>query len=161
MAGRRHASAALKAAKEKGVRDMALKRGLKIEDMVRSRWVYRKLRNFRAGHRGRHLFLKRWMVAAPEGLAHFEGLRLAVVAYNQLFARLSRRRLTTARDSGPLDQDLAQARQDGTIMSINPASLEEQKSTNPAPAACGQPKTPAKHPVYGRQVSSCPWEWCS
>jgi IS5 family transposase len=23
--------------------------GLKIEDMVRSRWVYRKLRNFRAG----------------------------------------------------------------------------------------------------------------
>ena len=34
----------LKAAKEKGVRDMA-----KIEDMVRSRWVYRKLRNFRAG----------------------------------------------------------------------------------------------------------------
>ena len=25
------------------------KRGLKIEDMVRSRWVYRKLRNFRAG----------------------------------------------------------------------------------------------------------------
>ena len=25
--------------------------GLKIEDMVRSRWVYRKLRNFRAGTR--------------------------------------------------------------------------------------------------------------
>ena len=25
------------------------KRGLKIEDMVRSLWVYRKLRNFRAG----------------------------------------------------------------------------------------------------------------
>ncbi len=41
----------LKAAKDKGVRDMAFhnQRWLKIEDMVRSRWVYRKLRNFRAG----------------------------------------------------------------------------------------------------------------
>lgn len=34
-----------------GVRDMAFhkKRGLSIEDMVESRWVYRRLRNFRAG----------------------------------------------------------------------------------------------------------------
>ena len=29
-------------------------------------------------------------------------------------------------------------------------SLEIKNCTNPAPAACGQPKTPAKHPVYGR-----------
>ena len=38
-------------AKARGVRDMAFhkKRGLRIEDMVRSPWVYRKLRNFRAG----------------------------------------------------------------------------------------------------------------
>lgn len=28
---------------------MSKKAGPKIEDMVRSRWVYRKLRNFRAG----------------------------------------------------------------------------------------------------------------
>ena len=26
-------------------------------------------------------------------------------------------------------------------------SLEIKNCTNPAPAACGQPKTPAKHPV--------------
>lgn len=34
-----------------GVRDMAFhkKAGLRIEDMVKSNWVYRKLRNFRAG----------------------------------------------------------------------------------------------------------------
>lgn len=34
-----------------GVRDMAChkKSGLKVEDMVKSKWVYRKLRNFRAG----------------------------------------------------------------------------------------------------------------
>src|SRR3954462_7652486 len=40
-------------AKACGVRDMAFhkKCGLSIEDMVRSRWVYRKLRNFRAGSR--------------------------------------------------------------------------------------------------------------
>lgn len=38
-------------AKAWGVRDMAFhkKAGLRIEDMVRSNWVYRKLRNFRAG----------------------------------------------------------------------------------------------------------------
>ena len=41
----------LSQAKACGVRDMAFhkKSGLKIEDMVRSHWVYRKLRNFRAG----------------------------------------------------------------------------------------------------------------
>ena len=41
----------LSQAKARGIRDMAFhkKRGLRIEDMVRSRWVYRKLRNFRAG----------------------------------------------------------------------------------------------------------------
>ncbi len=41
----------LQQAKARGVRDMAFhkKAGLNIEDMVRSRWVYRKLRNFRAG----------------------------------------------------------------------------------------------------------------
>ncbi len=41
----------LSRAKACGVRDMAFhkKAGLRIEDMVKSRWVYRKLRNFRAG----------------------------------------------------------------------------------------------------------------
>ena len=41
----------LATAKALGVRDMAFhkKAGLRIEDMVRSNWVYRKLRNFRAG----------------------------------------------------------------------------------------------------------------
>ena len=43
------------------------KRGLKIEDMVRSRWVYRKLRNFRAGIEAGISCLKRAMAwrAAP------------------------------------------------------------------------------------------------
>jgi len=41
----------LSQAKARGVCDMAFhkKAGLLVEDMVRSRWVYRKLRNFRAG----------------------------------------------------------------------------------------------------------------
>ena len=61
----------LKAAKEKGVRDMAFhkKRGLKIEDMVRSRWVYRKLRNFRAGIEAGISCLKR---AYDLGALHLE-----------------------------------------------------------------------------------------
>ena len=39
------------AAKNKGVEDVAFhkKCGLAITDMVKSRWVYRRLRNFRAG----------------------------------------------------------------------------------------------------------------
>ncbi len=41
----------LSQAKARGVSDMAFhkKSGLRIEDMVKSRWVYRKLRNFSAG----------------------------------------------------------------------------------------------------------------
>ena len=41
----------LSRAKELGVADMAFhkKRGLTVEAMVKSLWVYRKLRNFRAG----------------------------------------------------------------------------------------------------------------
>jgi IS5 family transposase len=41
----------LRQAKARGVRDVAFhkKAGLRIEDMVKSRWIYRKLRNFRAG----------------------------------------------------------------------------------------------------------------
>ncbi|TQE92875.1 MAG: ISNCY family transposase, partial [Spiribacter salinus] len=41
-------------AKELGVKDVAFqkKRGLKIEDMVKSRWVYKKLSDFRAGIEG-------------------------------------------------------------------------------------------------------------
>jgi hypothetical protein len=41
----------LTVAKARGVKDVAFhkKRGLAVEDMVKSRWVYRKLRNFRAG----------------------------------------------------------------------------------------------------------------
>jgi IS5 family transposase len=41
----------LAAAKARGITDVAFhkKRGLAVEDMAKSRWVYRKLRNFRAG----------------------------------------------------------------------------------------------------------------
>lgn len=51
----------LRAAKELGVADVcfAKKRGLKVPDMVKSAWVYRKLRDFRAGIEGMISFLKR------------------------------------------------------------------------------------------------------
>lgn len=47
--------------KELGVKDVAFskKRGLDILEMVKSSWVYRKLRNFRAGIEGVISFLKR------------------------------------------------------------------------------------------------------
>ena len=41
----------LKAAKERGIKDVAFakRKGLSVLEMVKSHWVYRKLRNFRAG----------------------------------------------------------------------------------------------------------------
>ena len=85
----------LAAAKARGVQDMAFhkKAGLRIEDMVRSRWVYRKLRNFRAGIEAGISCLKRAYGLACctwRGLDHFKAyVWSAVVAYNlALFARL-------------------------------------------------------------------------
>jgi IS5 family transposase len=85
----------LSQAKDRGVRDMAFhkKRGLRIEDMVRSRWVYRQLRNFRAGIEADISCLKRAYGLARctwRGLGHFRAyVWSAVVAYNlALFARL-------------------------------------------------------------------------
>jgi IS5 family transposase len=82
-------------AKAHGVGDMAFhkKAGLRVEDMVASRWVYRKLRNFRAGIEAGISCLKRAYGLARctwRGLAHFRAyVWSSVVAYNlALFARL-------------------------------------------------------------------------
>src|SRR4051812_4402407 len=75
-------------AKACGVRDMAFhkKCGLSIEDMVRSRWVDRKLRNFRAGIEAGISCLKRAYGLARctwRGLDHFKAyVWSSVVAYN-------------------------------------------------------------------------------
>jgi transposase, IS5 family len=86
----------LNQAKARGVHDVAFhkKRGLAIEDMVKSRWVYRKLRNFRAGIEANISCLKRAFGLARctwRGLAHFRAyVWSSVVAYNlALFARLA------------------------------------------------------------------------
>ena len=86
----------LEAAKELGVQDMAFnkKRGLAIEDMVKSSWVYRKLKNFRAGIEGNISCLKRAYGLGRcnwKGLDHFKSyIWSSVVAYNlTLMARLS------------------------------------------------------------------------
>jgi IS5 family transposase len=86
----------LRQAKALGVRDVAFhkKRGLAIEDMVKSRWVYRKLRHFRAGIEANISCAKRafgWARCTWRGLAHFKAyVWSSVVAYNlALFARLA------------------------------------------------------------------------
>ncbi len=86
----------LRQAKALGVHDVAFhkKRGLTIEAMVKSRWVYRKLRNFRAGIEANISCLKRAFGLTRctwRGLAHFKAYVLSsVVAYNLvLFARLA------------------------------------------------------------------------
>jgi len=85
----------LATAKAWGVSDMAFhkKAGLRIEDMVRSKWVYRKLRNFRAGIEAGISCLKRAYGLARctwRGLDHFRAyVWSSVVAYNLvLFIRL-------------------------------------------------------------------------
>src|SRR5437660_12525007 len=78
----------LSQAKALGVHDVAFhkKRGLSIESMVKSRWVYRKLRNFRAGIEANISCLKRAFGLARctwRGLAHFTSyVWSSVVAYN-------------------------------------------------------------------------------
>lgn len=86
----------LQRAKALGVQDVAFhkKCGLKIEDMVKSKWVYRKLRNFRAGIEGNISCLKRAYGLSRctwRGLDHFKAyVWSAVAAYNlALFARLN------------------------------------------------------------------------
>ena len=72
----------LRQAKARGVRDMAFhkKGGLRIEDMVRSRWVYRKLRNFRAGIEAGE---EAMAVGGPEDAArHFEAVLDLVSAHD-------------------------------------------------------------------------------
>ena len=82
-------------AKARGVADVAFhkKRGLAVEDMVKSRWVYRKLRNFRAGIEAGISCLKRAYGLARctwRGLDHFRTyIWSAVAAHNLvLLARL-------------------------------------------------------------------------
>jgi IS5 family transposase len=81
-------------AKAEGVEDVAFhkKRGLAVADMVKSKWVYRRLRNFRAGIESGISCLKRAYGLARctwKGLAHFEAyVWSSVVAYNlSLLAR--------------------------------------------------------------------------
>ena len=84
----------LNAAKSAGVEDVAFhkKRGLAIADMVKSKWVFRRLRNFRAGIEANISCLKRAYGLARctwKGLAHFQAyVWSSVVAYNlSLLAR--------------------------------------------------------------------------
>jgi len=78
----------LRAAKNRGVADVAFhkKRGLSIEAMVKSHWVYRKLRNFRAGIEAGISCLKRGYGLARctwKGIAHFRAyVWSSVVAHN-------------------------------------------------------------------------------
>ena len=86
----------LQEAKAREVEDVAFhkKRGLKVEDMAKSAWVYRKLRNFRAGIEAGISCLKRAYGLGRctwKGLTHFKAyVWSSVVAHNlALFARLA------------------------------------------------------------------------
>jgi transposase, IS5 family len=88
----------LVAAKDRGVDDVAFhkKRGIAIADMVKSPWIHRRLRNFRAGIEAVISWFKRaygGACCAWRGLDHFKAyLWSAVVAHNLvLFARLKPR----------------------------------------------------------------------
>ena len=87
----------LAAAKDRGIVDVAFhkKCGIAVADMVKSPWVYRRLRNFRAGIEAVISCFKRAYGAARctwRGLEHFKAyLWSAVVAHNLvLFVRLKR-----------------------------------------------------------------------
>ena len=88
------------AAKALGIKAVGLpkKRGMTVEDMTGSEWIYKKLKRFRAGIEGNISMLKRVFGldrCTWRGLAHFQSYVMsAVLAYNfKLFARLSRQTL--------------------------------------------------------------------
>jgi len=78
----------LEKGKDRGVEDVVFhkKRGLKVEDMAKSPWVYRKLRNFRAGIEAGISCLKRaWGLGRCtwKGLEHFKSyVWSSVVSHN-------------------------------------------------------------------------------
>ena len=130
--------------------------------------VYRKLRNFRAGEAGISCLKRAYGLARCtwKGLAHFKAyVWSSVVAYNlALFARLkpdspahNRARYKTGRRPALDHVRILPRTPTATTTYYHVGkipSLEIKNCTNPAPAACGQPKTPAKHPVYGRTLVS-------
>ena len=82
-------------AKDQGIRDVAFakKRGLEVSKMVRSSWVYRQLRRFRAGIEGCISMLKRVFGLRRctwKGWAHFQQyVGLSITSFNLLvLARL-------------------------------------------------------------------------
>jgi IS5 family transposase len=86
----------IKEAKELGVKAVGLpkKRGMRVEDMTGSEWIYKKLKRFRAGIEGNISTLKRAFGldrCTWKGLEHFKAYVMSsVLAYNlQKFARLS------------------------------------------------------------------------
>ena len=88
------------AAKALGIKAVGLpkKRGMKIEEMTGSNWIYKKLKRFRAGIEGNISMLKRVFGldrCTWRGLEHFKAYVMsAVLAYNfKVFARLSRQTL--------------------------------------------------------------------
>ena len=80
----------LKAAKKHGIKDVAFakRRGISILEMVKSTWVYKKLRNFRAGIEANISVLKRAFGLFRCTWSGWHGfvrcVRSAVVAYNLL-----------------------------------------------------------------------------
>lgn len=85
----------LREAKDSGVKDVAFskKRGLKVLDMVKSNWVYKQLRNFRAGIEANISTLKRSFGLRRCNWTGWEGFKQyvwsSVVSYNLLvLARL-------------------------------------------------------------------------
>jgi len=82
-------------AKEQGIQDVAFakKRGLKINEMVRSSWVYRQLRRFRAGIEDGISMLRRVFGLGRctwKGWSHFQQyVYLSITSFNMLvLARL-------------------------------------------------------------------------
>lgn len=77
-------------AKERGVRDVSFskRKGLAVPDMVKSSWVYKKLRNFRAGIEANISVLKRAFGLTRCTWSGWSGfkqyVRSAIVAYNLL-----------------------------------------------------------------------------
>ena len=141
-----------------------------VEDMVKSRWVYRKLRNFRAGIEADISCLKRAYGLARctwRGLDHFKAyVWSAVVAYNlALFARLkpASHRLDRQlhRSAEPAKSVPTLARQTIPCLRCHSTRNAASSAVNRRSNSSALPKPP-KTSVYGRTLArpSGPYACC-
>ena len=140
-------------AKDQGIRDVAFakKRGLKVRKMVRSSWVYRQLRRFRAGIEGAHLDAQ---ASLRSPTLHLERLGPLSTVCGPLDHQLQLAGPGPPAALSAALNSIARRRLSGTRVSKNRCCPSEESkillSTQPTPLYCSF--GPLPHPIQSLKI---------